>query len=122
MVGSLHLYERNRKAAEQFLNEGWQATIAMPVMPNTDPWPAITTLLTAESAIRTRGEYNIADTELLDPYWQDFVRLLQVFRASKDGDADRIIILRDSMASNVYRTFIEQKLHSIIPQTNNGGE
>lgn len=31
-VGSLHLYRKNRKAARQYLNEGWQSTAPMPPM------------------------------------------------------------------------------------------
>src|SRR5207245_2696775 len=55
-VGSLHLYDVNIEAAQQFLDEGWQSTEApMPPMPKGDPWPAIDLLLKAESSIRATG-------------------------------------------------------------------
>lgn len=40
-VGSLHLYDRDREDAQQFLDEGVQATVPMPQMPRGDPWPSI---------------------------------------------------------------------------------
>ena len=49
-VGSLHLYDRDREDAQQFLDEGWQSTdLPMPPMPKGNPWPAIDLLLEAES-------------------------------------------------------------------------
>src|ERR1700722_12591720 len=41
-VGSLHLYDTDEEAAQQFLGEGWQSTQApMPSMPVGDPWSEI---------------------------------------------------------------------------------
>ena len=110
VVGSLHLYEKSMAATERFLDEGWQSTmIAMPPMPAGDPWPAIKSMLSAEFAIRTGDpEVNLLDT---DPYWADLIRLLQVFRAKKDKDRDKISLLRNSMSSNVYSTFINKALN-----------
>jgi len=55
-VGSFHLYDKHAGAAKRFLKEGFQPTRAvMPPMPSGDPWPAITFLLEAESAIRSSG-------------------------------------------------------------------
>ena len=90
-AGSLHLYEPSIDAAERFIEEGWQPTEAvMPPMPIGDPWPSISTLLKAESGIRSDGTLPGIALEEPDPYWADLIRLLQVFRYKKDKDADRI--------------------------------
>ena len=109
-VGSLHLYDRNKDAAQQFLDEGWQSTIAMPTMPAGNPWPAIEVLRSAESAIRTRGRFEEAVLNEVDPYWADLVRLLQAFRYVRDKDVDGIQVQRGKMSSQVYNLFIDQKL------------
>src|SRR6266480_791881 len=109
-VGSLHLYDRNKDAAQQFLDEGWQSTIAMPTMPPGNPWPAIEVLRSSESAIRTRGRFEEAVLNEVDPYWADLVRLLQVFRYVRDKGVDGIKVQRGKMSSQVYNLFIDQKL------------
>lgn len=110
-VGSLHLYDRSIGNARQFLNEGWQSTeTLMPAMPTGDPWPAIASLLEAEAEIRTGGGFDASRLDDLNPYWADLIRLLQVFRSSKDKDSDKVLELRGKMSSNVYRPFIDTRL------------
>jgi|SRR6516165_3740533 thymidylate synthase len=82
-VGSLHLYDRDRADAEQYLGEGVQATVAMPSMPRGDPWPSIQKMLDAEFRIR-RGEEIEADTWGVSAYWTDLIRLLQIFAARRN--------------------------------------
>jgi thymidylate synthase len=119
VVGSLHLYDRNREKAQQFLNEGFQpTTLFMPEMPAGDPWPAINLLLEAEQQIRTGEPYAESRLAQLDLYWADLIRLLLIFRATRDSDAARIKELRQAMASDYFRTFIDLKLaerHSSNP-------
>lgn len=110
-VGSLHIYDRDLEDAKQYLQEGWQSTTSMPPMPEGDPWPAIKSLLEAESALRVAGSLAGMALAELDPYWEDLIRLLCVLRCSKDGKVDRIQTLRDEMCSDVYRPFIEQRLN-----------
>jgi thymidylate synthase len=112
-VGSLHIYDRNRSAAQQFLAEGWQSTIAMPPMPTGNPWPAIDALRKAELTIRTKDRLEVAGLESLDPYWADLVRLLRVFRHLKDDEVDGIKALRNNMSSEVYHLFIDHKLRQL---------
>jgi thymidylate synthase len=102
-VGSLHLYERDRKKAKQYVNEGWQETILMPAMPDTDPWPALRTLLDIEARIRQDDQ---PDDQQLDEYWQDFVRLLQIFHHRKGKNAQAIAKIRKTMSSRIYDTYI----------------
>lgn len=110
-VGSLHIYDKQLQDADRYVEEGWQSTTSpMPPMPEGDPWPAIESLLEAESALRVAGPLaGITPTEL-DPYWEDLIRLLHILRCAKDGELDRIETLRDEMYSDVYRPFIEQRL------------
>lgn len=111
VVGSLHLYDHDRDKAQQFLDEGFQpTTLFMPPMPEGDPWPAIDSLLKAESQIRVGEPFDEAETAQLDPYWADLVRLLLVFRANRDLDVSRIKELRDQMSAEYFRTFIDLKL------------
>ena len=112
MVGSLHLYDKSIDNAGQFLDEGWQSTTTlMRPMPGGDPWPAIDLVLSAEHAIRTDQE---SDPESLldglDSYWADLVRLLLIYRASKNRDDDRIKELRGKMSSSVFDPFINGRL------------
>ena len=113
-IGSLHLYDKNRDAAQRFLDEGWQSTkTPMPPMPAGNPWPAIEFLRKAEAAIRSDGVPTIAGLDRLDPYWADLIRLLQVFRCWKDKDIDKMRALRDEMSSDIYRPFIDKKLGAL---------
>src|ERR1017187_347107 len=104
-VGSLHLYEKNRKAAKQYLDEGWQETVSMPSMPLGDPWPALRTLLKVEPEIRQGKISDVAGLKL-DDYWADLVRLLQIFRYRKDKNAGEITKLRKNVSSQIYDTYV----------------
>lgn len=109
-VGSLHLYEKNVDAARNFLNEGWQPTKEpMPPMPTGDPWCAVTQLLDQESKIRTTRKFVVDHVAGIDPYWADLIRLLQVFRLSKEERAKEIVGIREQMFSKTYLPFIDRK-------------
>lgn len=107
-VGSLHLYNKDNAVAEQFLNEGYQSTIPMPIMPIGDPWPAIEFLLQAESAIRTETTLNVVGVEGIEPYWADLIHLLQVFRCWKERDTHKLSEFRGKLSSDVYYPFIDR--------------
>lgn len=110
-VGSLHLYDNYSKAAQRFLDEGFQpTTLFMPPMPEGDPWPAIRTLLEAEEQIRTGKPFAESQSAHLDSYWADLIRLLLVFRADRDMDVSRIKELRAAMSAEYFRTFIDMKI------------
>lgn len=114
MVGSLHLYGQHEDASKQFLEEGWQSTkMAMPPMPEGNPWTAIESLLKAEAAIRTAGQFDLRELSI-EPYWADLIRLLQVFRFWKENNCDGIREVRDSMSSSIYRLFIDQRLAACL--------
>lgn len=113
-VGSLHLYDSDRDSAQNFLDEGWQSTeMPMPPMPTGDPWPAIRSLLEAESIIRTGDSFDAGMLENVDPYWADLIRMLQVFRYKKDKVAVKIAEVAENMSSPTYRSFIEKQLSQL---------
>jgi thymidylate synthase len=105
-VGSLHLYTENQEEARQYLDEGVQATIAMPAMPSGDPWLAIRKVLDAEFRIR-RGEEIDADEWGVGPYWADLIRLLQVYAARRSGAKAKIKALKAKMASTTFSPYID---------------
>lgn len=107
-VGSLHLYERDVKSARKFLDEGWQETVPMPPMPAADPWTSIRKVLRAERTIRRGRSITVSDLKL-DSYWEDLVRLLQIYRHFKKKESKKIAQLKSRMSSPIYDTYIEQK-------------
>lgn len=115
-VGSLHLYATDVKAANDYINEGMQERISMPVMPLGDQWASIKRLLIAERAIR-RGRR--PSFHKLDPYWADLTRLLQVYRYSrvnaKGPQRRQINSIRKQMAFDVYDTYIVKRERRALP-------
>ncbi|KAB2940570.1 MAG: thymidylate synthase [Hyphomicrobium sp.] len=105
-AGSMHLYDNNREAAQQYLNEAVQASIEMPPMPAGDPWPAVAKLLQAEELVRNGLDL---DARFFDihPYWGDLIRLLQAFAAS--GDAAKIQSIKSAMSFKPYGPYIESR-------------
>lgn len=114
VVGSLHLYLKNEQDVDQYIDEGWQENIAMPPMPIGDPWGSVRTLLDAESDIRSGKELD-ASSLGLQPYWEDLVRLLQIWRGYKDKRRDYIHKLMEEMHSDIYDTYIKKKQYCIVP-------
>jgi Thymidylate synthase len=106
MVGSLHLYDSDKKQASRFLAEGFQEKTTMPVMPIGDPFPQIERLLRFERATRLGRHPRIPKD--LPPYWQDLASLLSIFRADKDKmPSKKIRTLRNGMHSGAYIPYIE---------------
>ena len=109
-VGSMHLYDRNREAADNFLSEGWQSTrTAMSPMPSGNPWPAIRSFLKAEELIRG-GSPDVDLVGELDEYWADLVRLLLVLHYFKEGDIANMEVAKEDMAWAPYRVYIERRI------------
>jgi thymidylate synthase len=108
MVGSLHLYDRDRDGAAQYLAEGFQPSVAMPRMPVGDPWLAILKVLEAERRIRSGLSVDISALDL-DPFWADLVRLLQAF--AQTGHRKAIEELRDNLAFKGYDPYLRYRAH-----------
>lgn len=116
-VGSLHMYTRNTKEIQDYLDEGIQERIPMPPMPFGDPWPSVQTLLKAEREIRRGKQPSYGN---LAPYWSDFVRLLEVFRysrgAAQGAQPKKINELKKQMSSPVYDTHIVKRHRRALKQ------
>ena len=107
-VGSLHLYQDKKNAAQQYLNEGLQSTkINMPEMPEGNPWPAICELLKAEQDIRSGKSFKKNDLNL-DPYWLDLIGLLQIHSLIKQKNCEGIAKIQKEMSSSVYNVYIKE--------------
>ncbi len=111
-VGSLHLYDKHRKLARNFLNEGWQSTIAMPPMPAGDPWENLRRLLAAEAKIRS-GRI-VKRNRPIPKYWNDLIRLLEIFAAT--GRKSTITALKQQMNSKIYDTYINKRASMSVPK------
>lgn len=107
-VGSLHLYEKSRTGAQQFINEGWQSTKPMPKMPVGDPWSAIEAVIRAEKEIRNSDQINFKSLKL-NSYWEDLLRILLVFSYSKRYEYTKIAAIKDEMSTKIYNPYIEKK-------------
>src|SRR5450759_1633406 len=117
-VGSLHLYDKNRNSAQQFLDEGWQSKVPMPPMPVGDPWHAISTLLSAESKIRRGQEINF-DTLKIDPYWVDLVRILQIFQYTNNKNKiGKVPQIKKQMNSQIYNPYINKRHAAKLAKNN----
>lgn len=110
-AGSLHLYEYHRRAAYEYLKEGWQSTtIVMPAMPNGSPWDSIKALQRLEEGLRNGDEVDVQAASL-DPYWEDLAWLLKAWRAgSKDKNKGELIAIKDKIHSDVYKMFIQPRI------------
>lgn len=108
-VGSLHLYDRHRAGARQYLKEGWQPTnVVMPAMPVGNPWSSVCKVIKAERAIRRDRQVDI-DGLGLNPYWGDIVRLLQIYSHYKKDEDKKITRIKKRMWSDIYDPYIEDK-------------
>jgi len=113
-VGSLHFYIENTQAIHDYLDEGIQERVAMPPMPLGDPWPSVEKLMKAERAIRNSTPMR---TVITSPYWSDLVRLLEIFRISKNpiknGVSKKVAEIKSKMNSDFYDTYILKRQRQI---------
>jgi thymidylate synthase len=107
-VGSLHLYDENRDAAEKYISEGWQSKVPMPAMPFEDPWPAIQILLDSEKIIRNGGIVDFKSLTI-DPYWIDLIRILQIFQFSNGENIKKVDGLIKKMKSDIYAPYLVRR-------------
>lgn len=111
-AASLHLYDKQKEQANLLIGEGilGAKTASMPPIPDTDKtvWKSIKAFRRAEMAIRSGSEPG-AEAASLDPYWQDLIRLLQVFKHSKTDNFEAITALRGQMSYPLYAEYIFAK-------------
>ena len=113
-VGSLHLYEKHKNLARQYLKEGVQSTKSpMPAMPLGDPFSVIAKLLELESQIRS-DQIIDANTLEMDNYWKDFVRLLQIYHYSKGHNYVLAKKIQENLSNTIYQTYINKRLERLV--------
>ncbi|MFZ5554498.1 MAG: thymidylate synthase [Bacteroidota bacterium] len=111
-VGSLHLYEINKKQAENFLKEGYQSTTkVMSPMPLGNPWEAIEKIMDQERKIRLAIDIE-TEKLALDKYWMDILYLLKIYSLAKQEivDINSIQDYKKKMSTKIFNTYIDQKL------------
>jgi thymidylate synthase len=110
-VGSMHLYDRDRQRAENYVSERWQPSrgVAMPAMPASDPTHAIQRLLSVEGSLREHaGQGSEQVIAALPAYWRDLAEVLRAYAMQVSGRAvDEIAALRDRLSFPVYATYID---------------
>ena len=111
LVGSLHLYDRDRNSAQVYLTEGYQQSLPMPTMPLGDQCATVIKVLRAEILIR-HGR-SIGQVARLGQYWGDIARLLQIYAAYQRKDHSAISKIRRAMKDSVYNTYIDRRYRAI---------
>jgi thymidylate synthase len=107
VVGSLHLYDENRDAAQRFIGEGYQSTLVqMPPMPEGDPFPALERLLANERALRTGTPWQEVDV-IDDPYWGDIGLMYAGFQRRR-GPRAELEQLHAALHHTFYKPFMQQ--------------
>lgn len=110
-VGSLHLYDTDRRKAVEYLEEGGQPRVPMPPMPKSDPWASVESLLAFEQQIRQSGRALVTAQIPLHSYWMDLLRLLAIHALTKSpGNVNQIFRLRHEMSSEVYGLYIRKRI------------
>jgi thymidylate synthase len=109
MVGSLHLYDKHLKGAKAYLSEEWQETAEMPQMPPGDPWKRVKQVVALERNIRNGTDVNIKQLKL-ERYWEDILRLFQIYHIVKvGGDTRSIGSIKKMMSTKIYDPYIDQR-------------
>jgi thymidylate synthase len=114
-VGSLHLYDGDHAQAIAYLNEGMQPRVAMPPMPDGNPWLYVDRLLNAEQRVRAGDLSAIYDLASENPYWGDLARLLGIFTLTKaPGNGRKILRLKHEMESEAYALYIRKRIRRVF--------
>ena len=86
-------------------------------MPYGDPWSSVQTLLKAERAIRRGRQHSYGG---LAPYWSDLVRLLEVYRYSRNAtqgaQPTKIKELKKQMSSCIFDMHINKRHSRALKQ------
>jgi thymidylate synthase len=107
-VGSLHLYDADKERADEFLNEGWQGSAAMPARPDGDQFGALEALLTTESELREGLAQEPVAAVMAMTYWRDLAIMLWAFRESKVGSAG-LDTLAEQLEHDFFRIYMTER-------------
>lgn len=110
-VGSLHLYKDKLKLAKIYINEGIQATKAMPKMPVETAMERVAWLRKVEEGIRNEKIKEINESCDVEDYWKDLANLLLAFSVRKQPDA--CVSIYDKFHSQFYKPYIMDIINKI---------
>jgi thymidylate synthase len=103
-AGSMHVYDDFLDRLSGYISEGFQRPVEMGRMPDGDPFTIVPDLLRAEERIRC-NEAVSADEVAGPGYWADFIRLVQVFWASRRNET--LDDLKNEFFDPMYRVYLE---------------
>lgn len=108
-VGSFHIYEgKDQQKASKFIDEGFQAKVIMPSMPQGDPWQAINLILKAEEQVRLSKPLDVVLSST-DDYWVDLIKLLQVYALPESANNTEFDTLKSGLSQASYRMFVNKR-------------
>lgn len=120
MVGSLHLYETKKAAAQRYLDEGWHKVTPMPPMPSGDQRENAIRLVDVERRMRMDGG-DETEADKLPNYWRELGILLRTavhYRRAPDGAKSMILATaRSQLSTEVYRQHLLDQEHKIQSST-----
>jgi thymidylate synthase len=109
-VASLHLYDKDKNSALEYLSEGFQSTkITMPEMPFGNPWNAIEQIMIAEADIRNFKNID-AEKLGLEQYWTNLIYLLLIHSSFKKNEIGIVTELQKKIDDTMYNTYIDSRL------------
>ncbi len=94
----------------------------MPHMPPGDPWPSLRELLKVETALRLGQDHK---RKLMEPYWEDLARLLDIFALTRQrehlptNELREVARLKQKMSTNIYRDYIRKRERKLVEQQDN---
>ncbi|ECV5244931.1 thymidylate synthase, partial [Salmonella enterica subsp. enterica] len=110
-VGSLHLYDEHRNKARDYINEGWQDVIEMPIMPKENVINDFNIVKEFEKKIRTEeySDINIINVNI-DNYWKDLILMLIYFKEKRNNrNSTTTMDIIDRIHNDIYKTYIKKK-------------
>lgn len=104
-VGSLHLYDNMRGAADKYLEEGHLANHPMAPMPVESTTQGVTEFLRSEEHLRTGSTTDALPEHV---FWRDLVLMLGALRASRDGDVAALASAREHVSDLTYDIYLNE--------------
>lgn len=99
MVGSLHVYEKDRKRAEQIANEALESDAPeMESLDSVDLEP----ILPYERILRESDRVSPAMPFPVSPFWRHLLEVLLLYRLRRDGDVGSATAARERLRSTPY--------------------
>jgi len=113
-VGSLHLYEDDIENASKFTQEGWSMDVSMPAIPKNNFENDLSTFLSIEKEIRTKGYKNLPKKINITKYWYDLILLLKAFYIYKNEKSiDELERIRGELDNDLYDIYLTKYINKL---------